>query len=78
MLDIKFIRENKEIVATAIKNKNRNVDVDELLALYDKKKDLGQKIDEINRQKNEAAKSRDIEKGTKIKKDAESIIDSIF
>lgn len=37
MLDIKFIRENKEIVAEAIKNKNRDINLDELIALDDER-----------------------------------------
>jgi len=71
MLDIKFIRENKEIVATAVKNKNRQVDLDELLDLADKRKSLKQEIDNINQKRNEAAKTRDIEAGTQLKKEIE-------
>lgn len=37
MLDIKFIRENKEIVGEAIKNKNRDIDLDALIALDDER-----------------------------------------
>lgn len=71
MLDIKFIRENKDIVATAIKNKNREVDLDLLLDIYEKRKSLKQEIDNINQARNEAAKSRDIDKGTQLKKEIE-------
>lgn len=73
MLDIKFIRENKEVVAAAIKNKNRTIDLDQLIALYEKKKALTQKLDELNRERNEAAKVRDIEKGTTLKKESEGL-----
>jgi seryl-tRNA synthetase len=73
MLDIKFIRENKEVVAAAIKNKNRTVDLDQLITLYEKKKALTQKLDELNRERNEAAKVRDIEKGTALKKESEGL-----
>jgi seryl-tRNA synthetase len=38
MLDIKFIRENKDIVQAAIKNRNREVNLDELLALDDERR----------------------------------------
>jgi seryl-tRNA synthetase len=61
MLDIKFIRENKDIVLNAIKNKNKEVDLDLLLSLYDERKNLTQEIDEFNKKRNEAAKNRDIE-----------------
>lgn len=73
MLDIKFIKENKDIVAGAVKNKNRNVDIDELLAIYDKRKALRQEVDNINQQRNEAAKARDNEKGSQLKKEVEGL-----
>ncbi len=71
MLDIKFIRENKDIVAEAIKNKNREVDLDELLRLFEERKTLKQKIDELNQKRNEAARNRNIEEGSKLKQEAE-------
>src|SRR3989344_239402 len=71
MLDIKFIRENKDIVAAAIKNKNREVDLDLLLELSDKRKALKQEIDTVNQGRNEAAQARDAEKGTQLKKEIE-------
>lgn len=73
MLDIKFIRENKDIVASAVKNKNREVDLDELLALSDKRKTLKQEIDNTNQKRNEAAKVRDVEKGSQLKKELEML-----
>jgi seryl-tRNA synthetase len=72
MLDIKFIRENKDIVAAAIKNRNREVDLDELLNLYEERKAVRQKIDEINQKRNEAARNRNVEEGTKLKKEIET------
>ena len=38
MLDIKFIRENKDIVREAVKNKNRDIDVDKLLLVAEERK----------------------------------------
>ncbi|MEO8637427.1 MAG: serine--tRNA ligase [Candidatus Taylorbacteria bacterium] len=73
MLDIKFIQENKDIVASAIKNKNREVDLDQLLQLYADRKAKRQKIDEINQKRNEAARFRDIEKGLALKREVESV-----
>lgn len=72
MLDIKFIKENKDIVAAAIKNKNREVDLDELLRLYEERKTLKQKIDEVNQRRNEAARNRNIEEGAKLKEELET------
>lgn len=45
MLDIKFIRENKDIVIAGAKKKRLTVDVDKLIALDDKRKELQQQID---------------------------------
>jgi seryl-tRNA synthetase len=73
MLDIKFIKENKEIVATACKNKNRDINLDELLALYEEKKSLRTELDELNKKRNEAAQARDIETGKKLKEVAEEL-----
>src|SRR4051812_9636734 len=73
MLDIKFIKENKDIIAVAIKNKNREVDLDELIRLYEDRKNLRQKIDELNQKRNEAARNRDNEKGSELKKEAETL-----
>lgn len=73
MLDIKFIRENKDVVAAAIKNKNRKVDLDELIALHDKKKAAVLALDELNRKRNEAAKSRDAVRGAELKKQSEQL-----
>jgi len=69
MLDIKFIRENKELVAKAAKDKGVKVDIDEVLEVD---KDVGvlntvkQKLQE---ERNKAAKEKDIEKGKKIKQE---------
>lgn len=71
MLDIKFIKENKDIVAASIKNRNREFDLDELLRVYEERKDLRKRIDETNQKRNEAARERNIEVGTQLKKDVE-------
>lgn len=72
MLDIKFIRENKEIVEAAILNKKvlEKVDLDELLSLYEQKKESQQKLEELNKKRNDAARERDIEAGSKLKDEA--------
>lgn len=68
MLDIKFIRENPDIVRAAIKNKKGEpVDLDTLFALADSRKELTQKIDETNRLRNEAQNSRNVEEGKRLK-----------
>ncbi len=55
MLDIKFIRENKDIVVAGAKKKHIKVDIDKLLALDDKRKELQLKIDEKRAEQNLAS-----------------------
>src|SRR3989338_8735649 len=57
MLDIKFIRENKDIVIAGAKKKRITVDIDALLALDDKRKALQVSIDEKRAEQNVASKS---------------------
>lgn len=78
MLDIKFIRDNKDIVKEAIKNKKtEEVDLDYLLGLYDKWRDVRQKIDEGNAAKNKAAQERDIEAGKRLKEEVQALQDQL-
>lgn len=57
MLDIKFIRENKDIVIAGAKKKRINVDIEALLALDDKRKALQVSIDEKRAEQNVASKA---------------------
>ncbi|MES2224189.1 MAG: serine--tRNA ligase [Patescibacteria group bacterium] len=67
MLDIKFIKENKDIVENACKNKNKQVDLEALIKAYDTRTELKRSIDEINTKRNNAQKDRNIEEGQKLK-----------
>lgn len=67
MLDIKFIKENKDIVENACKNKNKVINLDELISAYDTRTSLKREIDEINTKRNTAQKERNIEEGQKLK-----------
>lgn len=78
MLDIKYIRENREKVQENANNKNVEVDVYELLELDDKRRNLTAQIDELRAEKNTFSnemKSKDkpdneiIEKSRKLKSD---------
>lgn len=55
MLDIKFIRENKEIVAAGARKKHVDVDIDRLLALDDKRRELQLAIDQRRAEQNAAS-----------------------
>lgn len=57
MLDIKFIRENKDKVANAAKNKNIQIDLDKLLELDEQKRELQARIDGLRAKRNELAKA---------------------
>jgi len=46
MLDIKFIRENKDIVIAGAKKKHIKVDIEKLLSLDDKRRELQKKFDD--------------------------------
>ena len=71
MLDIKFIRENKDVVKSAIKNKNRQeVDLDLIIKLYEERVAGRSSLDEINRKRNEASKNRDVDVGKKLKEES--------
>ncbi|MBI2048704.1 MAG: hypothetical protein HYT30_02145, partial [Parcubacteria group bacterium] len=63
MLDIKFIRENKEIVAAGAKKKNLKLDLDQLLALDDERlkmlKEVEELRSEVNRVSNNIARDQD-------------------
>lgn len=55
MLDIKFIRENKDIVIFGAKKKHIEVDINRLIELDDKRKDLQKQIDDKRAGQNNAS-----------------------
>ena len=75
MLDIRFIRENAEIVQQNAKNKGYDVDIKRLLELDDDRRTLQQQVDELREKRNaNAAKMKDgkpepelIDEGKRIK-----------
>ncbi|MEF8847228.1 MAG: serine--tRNA ligase [Candidatus Paceibacterota bacterium] len=56
MLDIDFIRENKEEVKKACKAKQEDVDIDKLLELDEKRRSLKTKVDEMRHDQNKLTK----------------------
>ncbi|MEK7149946.1 MAG: serine--tRNA ligase [Patescibacteria group bacterium] len=79
MLDIKFIRENKDAIKENCKNRNIKCDIDRLLELDEKRRELILKIDELKAEKNRlndemkkgGKKDEIIEKGKIIKEKLE-------
>lgn len=58
MLDIKFIRENVELVKTNSKNKKVDVDVDELLKLDEKRREILLQIEQLRAERNQKSKGK--------------------
>lgn len=56
MLDIKFIRDNSELVQKVAGQKNINIDISQLLRLDDDRRGLMQKVEELRTKKNQASK----------------------
>lgn len=57
MLDIKFIRENPEVVKTAAKNKLINVDIDRLLQVDEDLRKVSQEADTLKEERNKLSSS---------------------
>jgi seryl-tRNA synthetase len=55
MLDIKFIRENLELLKQAVKKKRLTVDMDRLVEVDEKRKELQQAYETVRAQQNEAS-----------------------
>jgi seryl-tRNA synthetase len=75
MLDIKFIRENPEVVRQAIINKKSAVNIDQLLILDGERRKLQASIEALNKEKNEAAQARDIERGKLVRENLSKLED---
>lgn len=54
MLDLKFIRDNRQLVEAGLKAKRVSVSLDPLLELDQKRRDLGARVDELRNQQNKA------------------------
>lgn len=70
MLSLDFIRQNKEKVLEAAKNKNREIELDKVMSLDDKRRELIQKVQEFREERNILAKQRkpaNVSKGREIK-----------
>jgi seryl-tRNA synthetase len=75
MLDIRFIRENPDLVREKASQKGYEVDIDQLLGFDKKRQELLQQVEELRRQRNELAdkgknakpSEEDINRGREIK-----------
>ena len=58
MMDIKFIRENAELMKKVAKNKNSKVDIDNLLAVDDKRRSLISEVEKLKSELNKRSKTK--------------------
>jgi len=72
MLDIKFIRENKEAVAQAAQNKNISLDVEWLLSLDERRRELITKIETARSQQKKLGKDN-IEQAKELKEEQKKL-----
>jgi len=72
MLDIKYIRENKEAVETMLKNRNKNADLDQILKLDEERRSLISAIGEKRAEQKNLGKE-DIEKAKTLKKEVKKL-----
>ncbi len=72
MIDIKYIRENKDRYIEVVKNKNVDLDVERLLLLDKKRRELIQKTEELKSIQKKLTKE-EIEKAKKIKEEFKSL-----
>jgi seryl-tRNA synthetase len=75
MLDLKFIRENQELVKKAVKDRNLKLDLDSLIKLDDARRKTLNKLEELRAEKNKA--NDEITLLLKAKKDAKARISSM-
>lgn len=77
MLSIDYIRENKEKVVFAAKNKNREIEIEKILTLDDDRRKIIQKIQTLREERNTLAKQKFTEetktRGREIKKDLSTL-----
>lgn len=73
MLDARYIRENLDHIKQVCKDKNSKADLDGFAALYDEVKMLQQQEQELNTQKNAAAKEQNAELGKQIKEKMQAL-----
>lgn len=77
MLDVNFIRQNKEKVLQAAKNKNREINLDKIIELDEKRRVLITKSQNLREQRNKMARNKPtkeiIKQGKKIKLELQEI-----
>lgn len=73
MLDLRFIRENTDLVKKGLKNKGDKSDLGKILNLDSERRDLLQKVEQLKHERN--VSSQEVSKLKKEKKDAAALIE---
>ncbi|MEI7477453.1 MAG: hypothetical protein WCJ81_02800 [bacterium] len=77
MLDPKYIRENVDLIKKICADKNNKADLDAFVSLYDEVKTLQQQEQDLNAQKNQAAKEQNAELGKQIKTQLQTLAETL-
>lgn len=77
MLDIKIIREQPQRVKTAVAQKNGHVDIDRVLTLDTDRRQLQGQIDQLNQERKQAARAKDVEKGKQLKETSSALEENL-
>ena len=77
MLDPKYIRENVDLMKKICTDKNNKADIDLFVRLYDEVKTLQQEEQDLNTQKNQAAKEQNAELGKQIKSKLQELAETL-
>lgn len=67
MLDIKFIRERRELVEKGAADKKSPIDIEKILTVDEEYRSLLQEVQDLRTERNKVAKERNIERGKEIK-----------
>lgn len=67
MLDLKFIRENPQVVQKAAKDKGIDIDINHVLEIDNKYCELKQSVQKLREERNRFSREKNIEEGRKIK-----------
>ncbi len=77
MIDLKFLREQPDRLKEICRQKNVALDIDAILQLDTKRRELSGKLDDLNRLRNDAAKNKDIEAGKRLKQEGSVLEDEL-
>ena len=56
MLDMKFVRDNPEVVIEAVRKRNGELNLDEFLALDKERREITQQVEALKNERNTASK----------------------